>query len=222
MSKPVITDSYHTIAAPSTGEFKDRGSKFIAYAWPARSEAEALAYLETLRKEHFKARHHCFAWRFGLDGLRFRANDDGEPSGTAGRPILGQIDAVGLTDIVVVVVRYFGGVLLGASGLIHAYREAAAEALRAAEVVEKMVKDTFAFDFDYALMPDVMQALKKLDIEIFSQEFGDRGMIEVGIRQSETAEKLLKIKALLWKVSTDEADTLDWPPGLTVTARPID
>jgi uncharacterized YigZ family protein len=217
-----MIDSYHTISAPATGEFKDRGSKFIAYAWPVRSEEEALAHLEGLRKEHFKARHHCFAWRLGVDGQRFRANDDGEPSGTAGRPILGQIDAAGLTDVVVVVVRYFGGVLLGASGLIHAYREAAAEALREAVVVEKIVKDRFQFDFDYALMPDVMQALKKLEIEMFEQEFGDRGMISVGIRQREVAEKLLKIKALLWKVSTDEAATLGWPPGMELTAQLID
>ena len=217
-----MIDSYHTISAPATGEFKDRGSKFIAYAWPVRSEEEALAHLEGLRKEHFKARHHCFAWRLGVDGQRFRANDDGEPSGTAGRPILGQIDAAGLTDVVVVVVRYFGGVLLGASGLIHAYREAAAEALREAVVVEKIVKDRFQFDFDYALMPDVMQALKKLEIEMFEQEFGDRGMISVGIRQSEVAERLVKIKALLWKVSTDEAATLGWPPGMELTAQLID
>ncbi|MCB0529283.1 MAG: YigZ family protein [Saprospiraceae bacterium] len=157
-----MTDAFRTIAAPSTGEFKDRGSKFIAYAWPVREEAEALAHLEALRKEHFKARHHCYAWRLGPDGTRFRANDDGEPGGTAGRPILGQIDAFGLTDVAIVVVRYFGGTLLGTSGLINAYREAAAEALRHAEVEEKIIQDVFAFDFDYALMPDVMNEVKKL------------------------------------------------------------
>ncbi len=212
-----MIDSYHTIAELSTGEFKDRGSKFIAYAWQARSEEAALAHIEGLRKEHFKARHHCFAWRLGLDGLRFRANDDGEPSGTAGRPILGQIDAAGLTDVVVVVVRYFGGVLLGASGLIQAYREAAAEALRQATVLEKIVQDNFRIHFDYALMPDLMHSLKKLDIDIVAQEFGDRGMIELGIRQRDVAEKLLKTKAQLWKVSTEEAATLDWPPGMECT-----
>ena len=217
-----MIDSYHTIAAPSTGEFKDRGSKFIAYAWPVRSEEEAMAHVEGLRKEHFKARHHCFAWRLGLDGQRFRANDDGEPSGTAGRPMLGQIDAAGLTDVLVVVVRYFGGILLGTSGLIQAYREAAAEALRQAVVVEKIVKDIFRFDFDYALMPEVMHTLKKLGIEMFNEEFGDRGRIEVGIRQGDVQEKLLRIKALLWKVSLEEATTLDWPPGLELTAPAID
>jgi uncharacterized YigZ family protein len=211
-------DSYHTLAAPSTGEFKDRGSKFVAYAWPVRSEEEALAHLEGVRKEHFKARHHCFAWRLGLEGSRFRANDDGEPSGTAGRPILGQIDAAGLTDVAIVVVRYFGGTLLGTSGLIHAYREAAAEAIRQAEIVEKIVKDHFQFDFDYALMPDVMHAVKKLDLEILRQAFDTHGLLEIAIRQSETASVLLRLRALLWKVSTDEAAALDWPPGLAVEA----
>lgn len=217
-----MIDSYHTIDGPSTGEFKDRGSKFIAYAGPVRSEEEAMAFVEALRKEHFKARHHCFAFRLGLDGQRFRANDDGEPSGTAGRPILGQIDSAGLTDVVVVVVRYFGGVLLGTSGLIQAYREAAAEAIRQAVVVEKIVKDAFAFHFDYALMPDVMQALKKYDVEIIQQAFDERGILTVGIRQSDVAEKLLKIKAFLWKVSTDEAAGLEWPPGLELTQQLMD
>jgi uncharacterized YigZ family protein len=210
-------DAYKTISAPSTGEFKDRGSKFIGYAYPVRSEEEALTHLEALRKEHFKARHHCFAWRLGPDGSRFRANDDGEPGGTAGRPILGQIDSFGLTDVVIIVVRYFGGTLLGTSGLIQAYRESAAEALRQAVVVEKIVRDYFRMDFDYALMPDVMQAVKKNGLEIVQEQYGDRGMLDIGIRQSEVAATLLQVKSMLWKVSTEEAATLDWPAGLTVT-----
>lgn len=212
-----LPDSFHTIDAPSTGEFKDRGSKFLAYAYPAGSEEAAMDFVEALRKEHFKARHHCFAWRLGLDGRRFRANDDGEPSGTAGRPILGQIDAAGLTDVVVVVVRYFGGTLLGTSGLIQAYRESAADALRQAQVVEKIVQDNFRITVDYALMPDVMNAVKKLDIELAEQEFNDTGaVLRVGIRKSEVSGKLVQIKSLLWKVSTDEAQTLDWPGGIKV------
>lgn len=211
-----MTDSFFTIEALSTGEFRDRGSKFLAFAWPVRSEDEALEHLERLRKEHFKANHHCFAWRFGTDGTRFRANDDGEPGGTAGRPILGQIDAAGLTDVAVVVVRYFGGTLLGASGLINAYREAAADALHRAVVVEKIIQDRFTLDFDYALMPDIMHALKKFEIEIFGQEFGERGRMETGIRKSETPDKLLRFRAYLWKVSTEEAEVLDWPPGMKV------
>ncbi len=156
-----IPDSFFTLSAPGAGEFKDRGSRFLAYAYPVTSEEEALHRLEALRKEHFKARHHCFAWRLGLDGQRFRANDDGEPSGTAGRPILGQIDAAGLTDVVLVVVRYFGGTLLGASGLIHAYRESAAEALRQAPRVEKIMQERFVLSVAYALLPDLQNALKK-------------------------------------------------------------
>jgi uncharacterized YigZ family protein len=211
-----MTDCYRTLSAPATGEFKDRGSKFIAYAWSVRSEEEAMTHIEALRKEHFKARHHCFAWRLRPDGSRFRANDDGEPSGTAGRPMLGQIDSFGLTDVVVVVVRYFGGTLLGTSGLINAYREATAEALRSAMIVEKIVQDTFVLDFDYALMPDLMNAVKKLDLDIFKEEYGERGLLEIGIRQSEVENSLLKMKALIWKVSPDEAATLDWPGGLSV------
>ncbi len=212
-----MLDSYHTLAAPSTGEYKDRNSKFFAYAYPVQSETEALAQLEGLRKEHFKARHHCFAWRLGPDGARHRANDDGEPSGTAGRPILGQIDAFGLTDVLIVVVRYFGGTLLGTSGLIQAYRESAAEALRQGQIVEKIIQDTFLFDFDYALMPDVMNAVKKLGLDLVREEYGDRGIMEVAIRQSESAANLLQVKALIWKVSLEEAATLEWPAGMTVT-----
>lgn len=212
-----LPDSFRTLAAPSTGEFKDRGSKFLAYAYPAATEEEAMGRVEALRKEHFKARHHCFAWRLGLDGQRFRANDDGEPSGTAGRPILGQIDAAGLTDVVVVVVRYFGGTLLGTSGLIQAYRESAADALRQAGVVEKIVCDYFEIEVDYALMPDVMNAVKKLGLELNQEAYHDNGAtLQVGIRKSESAGKLLQMRALLWKVSAEEAQTLDWPAGIRV------
>lgn len=210
-----MLDSYRTIAAPVVGEFKDRGSKFLAFAYPAEREEDCLALLEPLRKEHFKANHHCFAWRLGADGSRFRANDDGEPSGTAGRPILGQIDSAGLTNVFVVVVRYFGGTLLGASGLINAYREATADALRQANVVEKILQDVFRLDFDYALMPDVMQAIKKLQLDIRREAYGDRGLLEIGIRKSETAPTLVRLRAMLLKISLDEAAGRDdWPPGL--------
>lgn len=211
-----LPDAYHTLAASSAGEYKDRNSKFIACAYPVQTEAAALAQLETLRKEHFRARHHCFAWRLGPDGARHRSNDDGEPSGTAGRPILGQIDAFGLTDVLIVVVRYFGGTLLGTSGLIQAYRESAAEALRQGQIVEKIIRDHFVFDFDYALMPEVMNAVKKLGLDLVREEYGDRGLLEVSIRQSEAMPKLLQIKSLIWKVSPEEALTLDWPAGLQV------
>ena len=219
LSMSILPDAYFTLAAPSTGEYKDRNSKFFAYAYPVQSESAALAQLELLRKEHFKARHHCFAWRLGPDGARHRANDDGEPSGTAGRPILGQIDAFGLTDVLIVVVRYFGGTLLGTSGLIQAYRESAAEALRQGQIVEKIIQDKFLFDFDYALMPEVMNAVKKLGLDLVREEYGDRGSMEIAIRQSETATNLLQVKALIWKVSLEEAATLDWPAGIVVTSK---
>ncbi len=210
-------DAFLTLAAPSTGEFKDRGSKFLAFAFPVSTEAEALERLEEVRKEHFKARHHCFAWRLGLDGQRFRANDDGEPSGTAGRPMLGQIDALHLTDVVVIVVRYFGGTLLGTSGLIQAYRESTAEALRQAEILEVIVQDFFAITARYALVPELMNAIKTLDFELHQETYNDTGArMEIGIRQSAAAEKLVQLRAMLWKVSTEEAETLDWPEGIEI------
>lgn len=216
-SMSTIPDSFFTLSAPGIGEFKDRGSRFLAYAFPVISEEDALRYLEALRKEHFKARHHCFAWRLGLDGQRFRANDDGEPSGTAGRPILGQIDAAGLTDVVVVVVRYFGGTLLGASGLIQAYRESAAEALRQAPRVEKIVQERFVVSVAYALLPDLQNALKKLGTEIFQENYGEtEAQLEIGIRKNDAPDTLLKIKASLWKTTPDEARTLEWPQGMLV------
>lgn len=209
-------DTYLTLAAPSTGEFKDRASKFLAYTWPVSSEQEIHEHLEGLRKEHFKARHHCYAWRLGREGLLFRANDDGEPSGTAGRPILGQIDSAGLTDVLIVVVRYFGGTLLGTSGLINAYREAAVEALRAGTVQEVILHDIGHQCIIGMYLNGVVQAIHKLQISIREENFTDRAQITIAIRQRDTAQKLLELKARIWKVSTDEAETLDWPPGMEV------
>jgi uncharacterized YigZ family protein len=209
-------DSYKTLEKASIGEFKDRGSKFIAYAFPVENEEDCLVHLEFVRKEHFKCNHHCYAWRIGLEGTRFRANDDGEPSGTAGRPILGQIDSFGLTNVFVVVARYFGGTLLGASGLINAYRESAAEALRNAIVVEKIIKDYFLLDFDYALMPDVMNAIKKIDLEIVQQSYEERGNIEIAIRKNLVESTFLAMKALVLKVSKDEALVSEFPAGLII------
>lgn len=209
-----MTDHFRTLAAPATGEFKDRGSKFIAYAWPVETESEALLHIEALRKEHFKAAHHCFAWRFGTEGQRFRANDDGEPTGTAGKPILGQIDAFGLTNVVVVVVRYFGGTLLGASGLINAYRETSAEALRNAQTVEKIIGQEFQFQAEYALLPDLMNALKKYNVSILAEKYDEKAHLDISIRLSETESTLLKIKAALWRMQVDEIATLDWPEGI--------
>lgn len=209
-----MTDTYKTIAAPSVGEFKDRGSKFIAYAYPAANEEEALERLAALKKDHFKARHHCFAWRFGVDGLRFRANDDGEPSGTAGRPILGQIDSFGLTNVVVIVVRYFGGTLLGASGLIQAYRESASEALSQAVIEERVLEGICRIRFDYAHMSPVLNAVKKMGYHIKRQDYGEFPEIDVAVRLSEQQQGLLQLKALIGNFHLEEVTEDTQPEGV--------
>lgn len=210
------SDTYLTLARAGTGEFKDRGSRFLGYAWQVEDEAAALERLDALRKEHFKARHHCFAWRFGREGLLFRANDDGEPSGTAGRPILGQIDALGMTNVVVVVVRYFGGVLLGASGLINAYREAAALALSDGGIQTIVIAKTVEINMDYALMPDVVQAIHQLGLNITEENFGERAHMRLSIRESQIDEALLRLRAKVLKVSTEEAAVSAWPAGMEI------
>jgi uncharacterized YigZ family protein len=211
-----VKDSYLTIAEPSTGEYKDRGSKFIAYAFPIRQEGEWHGLVEQVRKDHPKARHHCFAYRLGLTGDSFRANDDGEPSGTAGRPILGQIDSFSLTNVIVIVVRYFGGTLLGTSGLIAAYKGSTRQALEAARIVEVIVKDTFRLHFDYAIMGALLNHLKRLEIEILQQSFESTAFVDIALRKNESDDFLLKLKALLASVSLEEAAALDDPEGLKI------
>ncbi len=211
-----MKDAYLTLASPSTGEFRDRGSKFHAYAWPIRTEAEAQQHLELLKKEHPKARHQCYAYRLGLDKNNFRANDDGEPSGTAGKPILGQIDSFGLTYVFVVVVRYFGGTLLGTSGLINAYRSSAQDALQKAEIVEKTVEDVYQLTFPYAIMPDVMNAVKKLEIPILKQVFEDEAKLEIAIRKGVIEHTFTMLKAHIAKVSVEEAALMENVSGVEV------
>ena len=210
-----MKDSYHTISNPSTGEFRDRGSKFIAYAFPASSESEWQHCLIEVKKEHPKARHHCYAYRLGMDANNFRANDDGEPSGTAGRPILGQIDSFGLTNVLVVVVRYFGGTLLGTSGLINAYKLSTQNALQQAIIIEKIVEDAVRINFDYAYMGEVMNAVKKMGLNIRLQHFEETAFIEIGIRKSETESALLRLKALIAKVSLEEAAQIEKLEGIS-------
>lgn len=212
-------DTFKTSAAPTISEFKDRGSKFIAYTTPLSTEADFPVFLEKIKKGHPKARHHCFAWRLGLDGNRYRANDDGEPSGTAGRPILGQIDSFGLTNVGVVVVRYFGGTLLGTSGLIAAYRESTAEAFRQATIEDRIVENIFDVRFEYDKMPDVMNALKRLSINILEQKFDVNGCITFSIRESEVTQTLLEMKAAILKISPEEALIRDFTEGVEITAQ---
>ncbi len=211
-----MTDSFLTISKPSNGEFKDRGSKFLAYAFPASTEDEWQSALDQVKKEHPKARHFCYAYRLGLDRNNFRANDDGEPSGTAGRPILGQIDSYGLTNVMIIVVRYFGGTLLGTSGLINAYKLSAEAALNNSKIVEKVLEDVFRINFDYAYMGEVMNAVKKLDINIVHQYFQEIAYVEIAIRKTESTTTLTKLKALLCKVSLEEAELIDEMEGIWI------
>jgi uncharacterized YigZ family protein len=167
----MFEDTYLTIKNPSEGQFKDKGSKFLAFAFPVKTEEEVKEILTRLRKQHHVANHHCYAFRLGGDKLSFRSNDDGEPSNTAGKPILGQIQSKDLTNILIVVARYFGGTLLGVSGLINAYRQAAAEALANAEIIEEIVKDKYKIDFDYLQMNDIMKIIKDEKLEMAAQNF---------------------------------------------------
>jgi uncharacterized YigZ family protein len=214
-----MKDTFKTIVTTSTGEFKDKGSKFIAYSTPLSIEADFPIFLEKIKKEHPKARHHCYAWRMGVDGNSYRANDDGEPSGTAGRPILGQIDSFGLTNVGVVVVRYFGGTLLGTSGLISAYKASTAEAFRQAEIVDKIIEDVFEIKFEYDKMPDVMNALKRLNINVLSQCFNENGVINVSIRQSESEQNIIHFRALVLKKSIEETRIREDTEGVEIQKK---
>jgi uncharacterized YigZ family protein len=211
-----LKDTFKTIETTAFGEFKDKGSKFLAYAGPLSIEADFSLFLEKIKKEHPKARHHCFAWRLGMDKNRYRSNDDGEPSGTAGRPILGQIDSFGLTNMGVVVVRYFGGTLLGTSGLITAYKEATIAALKAAIIVEKIIDIHYEITFNYDKMPDVMNAIKRLNITVLKQVFEEHGTLIIAIRQSEAEDKLLEIRALIMKISLEEAKSREDTRGVII------
>jgi uncharacterized YigZ family protein len=192
----VIRDAYKSIASRAGGLFKDNGSRFIAWAYPVETEEEVKEIVAGLRKEYHDARHHCYAYRLGWLGDRFRANDDGEPSGSAGRPILGQIDAAGLSDVLVVVVRYFGGIKLGIPGLIRAYKSSTADALSQAEVVEKIAGKSFRLRFGYLAMNPVMKVLKDMDIPAKDQEFGMDCALTVRVRLSLEAafrERILQV-----------------------------
>ena len=180
-----IKDTYPSIASRSDGLFKDLGSRFIAQAYPVENEEQVKDTVERLRKEYHDARHHCYAYRIGIDGSIWRANDDGEPSGSAGRPILGQIDSAGLSDVLVVVVRYFGGIKLGIPGLIRAYRSATADALAQATVVEKVAGKDFRVAFPYLSMNSVMKAVKDLSLPQRDQSFAENCEMVLRVRLSQ-------------------------------------
>lgn len=177
-------DSYRTLAGPAEASSRERSSKFLAFAYHVESEEEIRGLLDALRKRFYDATHHCYAWRLGPRGESFRANDDGEPSGTAGRPILGQLLSCGVTDALIVVVRYFGGTKLGVPGLIAAYREAAAEALAAGRIVERTVDRVIRIDFPYTAMNEVMRAVKEEQPAIREQRFDNLCTMVLAIRES--------------------------------------
>lgn len=178
------TDEYLTISKPAEGLFKAKGSKFIAYAFPVLTENDIKKALETVRSIHPKARHHCYAWKLGLDENKYRANDDGEPSGSAGRPIYGQIRSKKLTNVIVVVVRYFGGTLLGVPGLIEAYKKSTFDALDSVEIVKKEIKALFEIKFTYQQMNAVMSAVKKGNLKVINKSFTETCVLVIEMRQN--------------------------------------
>ncbi len=179
---------YNTVDQEGMAEYKDRGSRFIGYVLPVKDVAGFKEKLAGIKKEHPKATHHCFAYRLGLDGINFRVSDDGEPSGSAGRPILGQIDSRNLTDILVVVVRYFGGTLLGVPGLINAYKSAAALSLQVTPVAMKPVLVNYRLQFDYTQMNEVMRVVKQFDCIVHKQDLQLFCSMEIGIPKTRLTE----------------------------------
>ena len=199
-------DSYRSIASRAEGLFKDNGSRFIALAYPVETETEIKEIISSLKKEYHDARHHCYAYRLGYRGDIFRANDDGEPSSSAGRPILGQIDANGLSDILVVVIRYFGGIKLGIPGLIRAYKTSTADAISNARIIEKTASRRFRLSFGYLSMNGVMKMIKDLGLSPDSQDFGMECTLEVPVRLS-LAGKFMEMCGKIEGCRVEEAES---------------
>jgi uncharacterized YigZ family protein len=189
-------ESYKTIDQPAVAEYKDRGSKFLAFANPILKVEDFKKQLQYLKKEHPKASHHCFAYRIGTDGNTFRVSDDGEPAGSAGKPILGQIDSKELTNIAVIVVRYFGGSLLGVPGLINSYKTVTSLVLQLTPIVKKQIEENYIVNFDYTLVNEVMIILKQCNCTIINQDMQLFCNITTGIPKSRLTEVLYRLKEL--------------------------
>ncbi len=187
MSEELIPDTYLTLEGPAEGIYKEKGSKFLGFAYPARDEEEVKAHLEASKKTYYDARHHCYAYILGFPKSRHRAQDDGEPNNSAGVPILGQIRSRELTDTLVIVVRYFGGTKLGVSGLVRAYKTAAAEALEEAHMIEKQLMDSLEIRFAYPQMNEVMKVVKQYGPEIGTQSMELDCRMELRIRRQHFA-----------------------------------
>jgi uncharacterized YigZ family protein len=192
-------DMYRTIAAPSQGLFKSKGSRFLSFAYPVETSGEIKNHLQLLKTEYHDARHHCYAYVLGIKGDQFRANDDREPSGTAGKPILGQIHSFNLTNVMVNVVRYFGGTLLGTSGLIEAYKSAAHESLSNSEIIVKTANRAFQINFEYSMMNEVLRLIREEKATVVSKEFMESGSMHIAIRLTRAdlfKEKLSHLKGI--------------------------
>ena len=192
----LTTDSYLSVSGESRGIYREKASKFIAIALPVSSEEEVKLRLEELRKSYHDANHHCYAYRLGHEKQQYRVNDDGEPSGSAGKPIYGQILSTGLSDVLVVVVRYFGGTKLGIPGLIHAYRTTAREALDQAEVVEKVIREQLRVTFEYAMMNEIMRIMKEEGVKIVHQSSTENCEIDFMVRKSQREKIRLRLTRL--------------------------
>lgn len=189
-----VQDSYYTVEKPGVAEFKDRGSKFIAYCFPIQTIEDFKQRLEEVKKENPKADHHCFAYRLGIDKNTFRVSDDGEPSGTAGKPILGQLDSKGVTNTLIIVVRYFGGTLLGVPGLINAYKSAAAFVLQVIPLSKRYVEVPYSLQFDYTQLNEVMMIVKQLNCSVLEQDISMFCRLKIGISISRLEEALYRLK----------------------------
>lgn len=186
----LFEDTYKTVEAQSTGVYKEKGSKFLAFAFPVKNETEVKMHLEQLRKEYYDARHHCYAYVLGYDKSAWRVNDDGEPSGTAGRPIYGQLQSLDLTNTLLVVVRYFGGIKLGVSGLINAYKSASQDALTNAKIVEKTINELYRLEFPYEQVNEAMKIVKEFGLQIVENSFDVDSHIIFRIRRN-NAQKVI-------------------------------
>ncbi len=193
-------DTYQTITEPAEGLFKDKGSKFISYIYPVTNEDEIRDILTTIKKEHYSARHHCYAWRLGMEDIRFRANDDGEPSSTAGKPILGQLVSHDLTNVLCVVVRYFGGTLLGVSGLIQAYRQATISAIEAAHIETRIIELTYDIQCSYQELNTVMQIIKSENMGTTHIDMQEQIRIGISVRKNDS-ERIEQIFSQIYGVS---------------------
>lgn len=199
LTRIMFDDTYRTIKEPSEGLYKEKGSKFLAFAFPIGSTEEVKQHLEQLRKKHFDARHHCYAYILGAKKEAYRVNDDGEPSGTGGRPIYNQLLSADLTNTLIIVVRYFGGILLGASGLANAYKAAARDAIANATIIECTINITYRLHFEYPLMNDVMRLLKEHNLQPLNPEYNLDCRLEVSVRQSQSSrvyDSLTKVYGL--------------------------